>query len=75
MISQREEMISQLEWANAQIWSTGKRDWWFRNSDETVKQVAEGVNGYLFEELIRASKHRDTSAAELFRQGGCVEFT
>ena len=65
-------MISQLEFANAQIWSTGKSDWWFRDCDEIIKQVTEGANGYLLEELIRASKHPDTSAAELLRQGEFV---
>ena len=69
VMRQREEMISQLELANAQMWSAGKRDWWFGDCDDITKQVTEEANGCLLEELIRASNHCDASAAELLRKG------
>jgi len=34
-----------------------------------VKKVSEGVNGFLFQELLEASRHTDKSVAELFRIG------
>ena len=69
VMQQREEMISQLELANEELRSSGKSAHWFQGCDETTKKVAEGVNGYLLEELLIASKYCDVAAADLFRNG------
>ena len=69
VIQEREDMISQLELANEELWSSGKCHHWFRNSDETIRRVTEGVNGYLMEQLLWASHHRDAAAVELFKHG------
>ena len=74
-MQEREEMISQLELASEEIWLSGKGAQWFRNSDEIIKKVTEGVNGFLFEQLLKASHYRDTAAVELFRQGGSIVFS
>jgi len=73
-MKEREEMISQLELASEEIWLSGKGAQWFQQSDEIIKKVTEGVNGFLFEQLLKASHYRDTAAVELFRQGGSIVF-
>ncbi len=65
---QREEMITRLEWANEQLWKSGKCQQWFRQCDDGIKRVSEGVNGYLLQELLRASRHCDLAVVELFRE-------
>ena len=47
----------------------GKCAHWFKDCDETMKKVTEGVNGFLFQELLEASRHTDKSVVELFRLG------
>ena len=66
---QREEMITRLEWANEQLWKSGKCQQWFGQCDDGIKRVSEGVNGYLLQELLRASRHCDLAVVELFRKG------
>ena len=68
-MQEREEMISQLELASEEIWRSGKGAHWFRDSDEIIKKVIEGVNGFLLEQLLMASHYRDVAAVELFRRG------
>jgi len=68
-MQEREEMISQLELASEEIWLSGKGAHWFRDSDEIIKKVTEGVNGFLLEQLLMASHYRDVAAVELFRRG------
>jgi hypothetical protein len=70
---EREQMISQLEWANAELVSSGKCAHWFRDCDAITKKVTEGVNGFLMQELLVASGHCDVGAVELFRQGAWGE--
>ena len=74
-MQEREEMISQLELASEEIGLSGKGAQWFRNSDEIIKKVTEGVNGFLLEQLLTASHYRDIAAVELFRRGGSRVFS
>ena len=50
----------------------GKNAHWFEQCDEITKKVSEGVNGFLFQELLWASDHCDLEVAELFRQGAAM---
>ena len=68
-MQEREEMITQLELASEEIWLSGKGAHWFRDSDEIIKKVTEGVNGFLLEQLLAASHYSDVAAVELFRRG------
>ena len=68
-IQEREEMISQLVLSSEEIRLSGKGAQWFWNSDEIIKKVTEGVNGFFLEELLIASHYRDIAAVELFRRG------
>ena len=47
----------------------GENARWFRQCDEITKKVSEGVNSFLFQELLWVSDHCDLEVAELFRQG------
>ena len=49
----------------------GKCEHWFKDCDEMVKKVSAEVNGFLFQELLEASRHADKSVADLFRKGKC----
>ena len=69
IIAAREEMISQIEFAASELRESGKNAHWFRESDVVTKKVCEGVNGFLFQELLWASDHCDLEVVELFRQG------
>jgi hypothetical protein len=69
IIAAREEMISQIEFAAAELRESGKNAHWFSQCDAVMKQVCEGVNGFLFQELLWASQHCDLEVVELFRQG------
>jgi len=69
VISQREEMISQLELADAELRKSGKQARWFHGCDEAVKALCKEVNGFLFQELLAATKYKDSEAVELFRRG------
>ena len=71
VMQQREEMLLKLEEANAAMWESGKRAEWFQKCDGITKGVSAGVNGYLLQELLRASGHCDPDAADLFRDGKC----
>ena len=72
VIDEREEMISAIEFAGSEIFASGKGDHWFADCDEITKRVTEGVNGYLLEELLRASGHCDTAVVDLFRKGALM---
>lgn len=72
VMQQREEMITQLELADEQLRSSGKCAHWFSKCDEVTKKVSCGVNGFLLQELLRASHHSDLAAADLFRDGTCL---
>ncbi len=69
VISQREEMISQLEFADAELRKSGKQARWFHGCDEAIKALSKEVNGFLFQELLAATKYKDCEAVELFRRG------
>ena len=62
-------MITQLEAADQQLRETGVCMEWFANSDEVTRGVSASVNGHLFHELLKASRHTDLACAELFRVG------
>ena len=70
VMQEREEMISQLEFANSELWESGMCEQWFSRCDATTRRVSEGVNGYLMQELLTASRHCDLAVVELFRHGG-----
>ena len=72
IIAAREEMISQIELAASELRESGKNAHWFQECDEITKQVSQGVNGFLFQELVCASRHCDQGAVELFRTGVCA---
>ena len=42
---------------------------WFEDSDAVTRRMCSGVNGYLIQELVRATGHCDADVADLFRQG------
>ena len=67
--AEREQMITQIENANARMWQSGLRDQWFAGCDDGVKRVCEGVNGHLMHELLVAFKYHDAECVELLRQG------
>ena len=69
VMQQREEMITQLEHADKELRRSGKCAHWFSKCDEVTKKVSCGVNGFLLQELLRASHHSDLAAADLFRDG------
>jgi hypothetical protein len=69
VMQQREEMIGQLEDADKMLRRSGKCAHWFSKCDDATKRVSSGVNGYLLQELLRASSHRDLAAADLFKNG------
>ena len=56
-MQEREEMITQLELASEEIWLSGKGAHWFRDGEEIIKKVTEGVNGFLLEQLLIASQY------------------
>ena len=62
-------MIFRIQLADAELRLSGKCEAWFRQCDEVTKKVSAGVNGYLFEELLRASHYTDMAVVELFRFG------
>lgn len=68
-MAEREAMISQIEFASRELRASGKCAAWFEGCDEILKQATEGVNGFLLQELLAASRHVDESAAEVFRKG------
>ena len=70
VIAAREEMTSQIEFAASELRESGKNAHWFGECDEVTKAVSQGVNGFLFQELLCASHHCEPAAAELFRRGG-----
>ena len=72
IIAAREEMTSQIEFAASELRKSGTNAHWFRECDDITKHVSEGVNGFLFQELLGASHHRDQSAADLFREGANI---
>ena len=68
-MDEREAMISQIEWAARQMRESGKNARWFRDCDEIMAKVSDGVNGALMQELLVASNYCDPGAADLFRHG------
>ena len=72
MIQQREEMIQKLEDADEELRESGKCADWFERCDDITRGVSKGVNGFLLQELLCASRHCDVAAADLFRDGACM---
>ena len=68
-MQEREEMISQLELANEVMWENGICQDWLSRADDRVRKVSSGVNGVLLGQLLLATKHVDSTCAELFREG------
>mgnify|MGYP001498871569 CR=1 FL=1 len=65
----REEVICGLEKASVAIKEAGLNDEWLKNADTNVREIAESVNGYLFDFLLTVTEYRDPDAANLFREG------
>ena len=47
----------------------GVNDRWFGDADAETRGVCSGVNGCLFQELVRAAGHCDANVADIFRYG------
>ena len=70
VIREREEMISQLELAAAEIRSSGKHSQWLEGcKSDAIRGLSKDVNGFLFTELLMAVGYKDVDAVELFRNG------
>ena len=54
VVAAREQMVTALEKANAQMWETGRRESWFGSADGAVRAVCGDTNGELLEQLLRA---------------------
>ena len=62
-------MIQKIEEADEALRYSGKCAAWFSRCDEITKSVSKDVNGFLLQELLSVSRHCDTAAADLFRDG------
>jgi hypothetical protein len=75
VIREREEMISQLEFADAEIRRSSQHSKWLDGcKTDAVRQLAKEVNGFLFSELLAAVAYHDRDAVELFRRGVCIRY-
>ena len=65
----RDEMMAALREANRRLRSSGACAAWLAGADERTQDVAAGVNGPLFEQLLQKMGISDTSCVEAFRSG------
>ena len=63
-------MVAKLEEADRAMRETGHQQLWFKKADPSVVQVAGECNGFLFEQLLRASGYGDVECVNLLREGG-----
>ena len=70
VMNEREAMVAKLEEADRAMRETGHQQLWFKGADPSVVQVAGECNGFLFEQLLRASGYRDVECVNLLRDGG-----
>ena len=69
IMREREEVISALEEAGRRMWNSGLVKSWYEGADPTVRAAAGRVNGYLLEQLLRATGYEDWRCARIFRDG------
>ena len=69
IIAEREEVISQLERADALMRASGMCTEWFAECDREMRAVVGASNGQLFEQLLKACKYKDAQCVELLRKG------
>ena len=69
VIAEREAMISALEEANTRMWESGVGDRWLSEAPRSVRNVAEGVNGHLLQQLLAVTGHPDEDLPLLFKHG------
>ena len=69
MIKEREAIISKLERRAFRLRQDGSSDRWLKNASSSVREVAQSVCGPLLEQLVKAAKHADVDAPNLFREG------
>ena len=67
--ARREAMISAIEADAAALYASGAVDTWFGEADEHVRAISVGVNGPLWDRLLKAAGHEDLQCIEQFRQG------
>ena len=65
----RDEMMAALREANWRLRSSGACEAWLAGADVRTRDVAAGVNGPLFEQLLQKMGICDTSCVEAFRLG------
>ena len=69
VMQQRKEMIAQIEHASQLMHESGMCTKWLSGSDGHVQAVAGGVNGPIFEQLLKGSQYCDLECAMLLREG------
>ena len=69
IISKREDMILQLELADATMRKTGLCNAWFNAVGAATPEVAKDCNGQLFEQLLLNSGYTDPESVNLLREG------
>ena len=62
-------MLAKLEEADRALRATGRQQLWFNGADPSVLQVAGSCNGFLIEQLLRASGYCDVECVNLLREG------
>ena len=69
IIKKREEMILQLELADAKMRESGLCAALFNAAETPTPRVAKDCNGQLFEQLLLNSGYGDPDCANLLREG------
>ena len=62
----RERVLLALEQASERLRASSVNDGWFEGVDPGVRGVASGVDGHLFEQLLRAHGYHDVAVVDLF---------
>ena len=70
----RDDMMAALREANRRLRSSGACAAWLAGADVRTQDVAAGVNGPLFEQLLQKMGIDDTSCVDTFRSGFCLSF-
>ena len=67
--ARREAMIRAIEADARALRLSGAVDRWFGDADKSIRAITEGVNGPLFDTLLRAAEHEDLECTDLFKHG------
>ena len=67
IISEREAVVLQLEAADRKLRETGVLSCWFGSADVEIAAVSQGVNGALFQQLLKAHGYADWGCVDLLR--------